>query len=117
MLHQDYGNTSVKEKYINSNQTHLDSNDLALLNAETLKYRKQTTEGTLFITTLFTFAALIYGIIALPARRSPLRHTVAGLGLGLVTSYGFWRVQLYRFDANINMLFRKVVRDQYELLH
>jgi hypothetical protein len=115
LLKKQYGNTNVKEKFIDSNRMFLDQNDLAVLNEETLKYKKQSSEGSLVITSLFTVSALLYGIIALPARKSPLKYTVTGLGVGLLVSYGFWRLQLYRFDEKINLLFKKVLRDQYEL--
>jgi hypothetical protein len=70
----------------------------------------------MLITSLFTVGALFLGIFALPARKSPLKYTVAGFGVGLLVSYGFWRMQLYRYDEKINLLFKKVIRDQYEEL-
>ena len=79
-----------------------------------MKYRKQSQDGTIAITGIFTISALIYGIIRLPARRSATRYTAIGCGLGLVCSYVFWRMQLHRFDNQMNRLFHKVVREQYE---
>jgi hypothetical protein len=96
---------------------YLDHNDVAVLNEETLKYKKQSSEGSIVITSLFTVAALFYGIVALPARRSPLKYTVGGMGVGVLVSYGFWRVQLYRFDEKVNLLFKKILREQFEEKH
>ena len=36
-----------------------------------------------------------------------------GFGTGLLTSYGFWRLQLHRYDQKINLMFRKIVTNQY----
>ena len=70
-------------------------------------------EGSTIIVFTCTFASLVMGISLLPARKSPLRYTIGGLGVGLALSYGFWRLQLYQYDKKINQLFRKVVREQY----
>lgn len=77
---------------------YLDSNDMAIFNEETIKYKNQSRDGSIFITGTFTIAALVYGVCVLPSRKSPLKHTIAGFGLGVLVSYGFWRLQLYRFD-------------------
>lgn len=37
--------------------------------------------------------------------------------MGLLVSYGFWRVQLYRFDEKVNLLFKKILREQFEEKH
>ena len=52
-------------------------------------------------------------MIVLPARKSPLKHTVGGLALGVGLAYGFWRVQLNRYEKKINNFFRKIVKDQF----
>ncbi len=92
---------------------YLDHNELAALNEETLRYKKQTTEGSIAITSLFTISALIFGLVTLPTRKSPLKITVIGFGTGILTSYGFWRLQLHRYDQKINLMFRKIVTNQY----
>jgi hypothetical protein len=103
----------MKEKFIDTNHMYLDSEDTASLNAETMKYKKQTGEGSLAIIGTCTFGALIFGVFMLPARRSPIRYTVGGFGLGVVLAYGFWRLQLNQYDKKVNHLFRKIVQEQY----
>ena len=58
-------------------------------------------------------ASLIIGVAVLPARKSPVRYTVGGFAVGVALSYGFWRLQLNRYDKKINQIFKKIVRDQY----
>ena len=60
-----------------------------------------------------TLASLILAIAFLPARRSPLKYTVAGFGAGVGLSYGFWRLQLNRYDKRVNTVFRNIVREQF----
>jgi hypothetical protein len=86
---------------------------MAQLNLESMNYKKQLMEGTTMIIGTSTLAALIYGICVLPSRRSPVRYTVGGFSVGVVLSYGFWRLQLNKYDRKINQIFKKIVRDQY----
>lgn len=65
------------------------------------------------ITATCTLATLIYGICVLPARKSPVRYTAGGFALGVAISYGFWRLQLNKYDKKVNQIFKKIVRDQY----
>lgn len=65
------------------------------------------------IITFSTLASLIYGVVVLPARKSPVKYTAGGFALGVVLSYGFWRLQLNKYDRKINQIFKKIVRDQY----
>lgn len=39
------------------------------------------------------------------------------MGVGMLVSYGFWRMQLYRFDEKVNLLFKKILREQFEEKH
>lgn len=71
-------------------------------------------EGSVALISISTMASLIYGICVLPARRSPVKYTVGGFGVGVVLSYGLWRLQLHQYDKKVNQLFRKIVRDQYK---
>ncbi len=38
---------------------------------------------------------------------------MGGFAVGVALSYGFWRLQLNRYDKKINQIFKKIVRDQY----
>ena len=93
---------------------YLDSEDTASLNAETVKYKRQMIEGSVMLTGICTLGSLIYGICVLPARRSPVKYTVGGFGVGMMLSYGLWRLQLHQYENKLNQLFRKIVRDQYK---
>ena len=61
-----------------------------------------------------TLASFILGVSLLPTRRSPVKYTVGGFGVGVGVSYGFWRVQLNRYDKGVNQMFKKIVREQYQ---
>jgi len=79
-----------------------------------MKYKRQMYEGSAALISICTFGSLVYGICVLPARRSPVKYTVGGFAVGVMLSYGFWRLQLNQYDKKVNQLFRKIVRDQYK---
>lgn len=113
LLKKDFGDINVKQKFIDMNLPYLDADDLASLNKEAIAYKRQLREGSTIITATCTLASLIIGIARLPARKSPVRYTVGGFALGVTLSYGFWRVQLSKYDRKINQIFRNIVRDKY----
>jgi hypothetical protein len=113
LLKRHYGNTTLKERFLDVNRMYLDSEDTAQLNEETIKYKRQMYEGTVALIGICTFGSLIYGICVLPARRSPVKYTVGGFGVGVLLSYGLWRLQLHQYEKKVNQLFRKIVKDQY----
>lgn len=92
---------------------YLDSNLMAVLNEETLKYKNNSVTGSMTIMSTMTIGALIYGICVLPARKSPIKYTFAGFAVGTMISYGFWRFQFYQYNQKINLVFRNIVKDQY----
>jgi hypothetical protein len=53
------------------------------------------------------------GLWVLPARKSPWKYTLYGLGLGAAMSYGFWRFQVYRYHNRMNEQFKAIVKDKY----
>jgi heme/copper-type cytochrome/quinol oxidase subunit 3 len=113
LLKKDYGDTNVKSKYITLNNAYLDSDDMANLNQETLSYKRNSKDGAVAFTTLFTLGSLIYGIIKLPARKSTVKYTAIGLATGVFFSYGFWRFQLYKYDQKVNFYFKKILKERF----
>ena len=69
------------------------------------------------IITTCTLGSLIAGVALLPARRSPVKFTVAGFASGVALSYGFWRLQLNNYDKRVNQIFRKIVREKFAETH
>ena len=54
------------------------------------------------------------GLWVLPARKSPWKYSLMGLGVGVGMSYGFWRMQIFRYHNKMNEQFKTIMRDKYE---
>ena len=113
LLKKQYGDTTSKQKYISMNKNYIDHDDMALLNQQAQKYQRQLRDGSTIIIFTCTFASLVLGISMLPARRSPMRWTVGGFGVGIGLSYISWRLQLNRYDRRVNQVFRNIVKEQF----
>ena len=67
----------------------------------------------MYITGGCALAAFITGIWRLPSRKSILKYTFAGIGVGIVISYGYWRYSMINYYKQLNELFRTIVKERY----
>lgn len=65
-------------------------------------YERNTRTFGAFCTGTLAFAGFLVGLYVLPSRKSPWKYTFIGLGLGLGISYGFWRLQIFKYHSRMN---------------
>ena len=112
LLQSEHGDTSFKAEYLEKSNS-LDLDEQMRLNKAGEDYRLHSRNIAGIAIPTCTIVGFVYGISTLPARKSALRHTLFGLAIGSAIAYGFWRLQLLRYDRMVNRAFRRVVEEQF----
>ena len=103
-----------KEYFIKENSSILTSDEFGQFNRAKFDYEYASRTFAAFCTGSTGLAGFMIGLWVLPARKSPWKYTFIGLGLGIILSYGFWRMQIYKYHSRMNDQFKMIVKDKYE---